>query len=403
MRIENIRSTERFGSVRINNVQRVLELDSGKKIDMPSVGIPTAMKIDDEILKSFEGEMAIVIPTKDEKFQLFEGVISGVPHDCTLIVVSNSSRKQVDRFRLEKDTLEQFCQHAQRSAYIVHQKDNAIAEIAKQVGYTDLIGEDGLVRNGKSEGMIIGLLMAMALGKKYIGFIDADNYFPGAVLEYVKSYAAGFSMSTSPYTMVRILWHYKPKFAGELYFKKWGRVSETTNKCLNSLLSATTRFETDIIKTGNAGEHAMSIKLAEILPYASGYAVEPQEIISILEQSGAVLPAPYPTVAKHGIDIFQIETKNPHFHEEKGLEHLLDMLRSGLSAIHHSQLANPTIKDMILTELVRQEALKPDETLPPPHINRPPRKVDLKSAQALLQERLEHYSTSPKPVKVGIA
>lgn len=396
MRIENIRSTERFGSVRINDVQKVLELDSGKT-ENPPVGAPTGIKIHDEVIRSLEGQMAIVIPVKDEKLQLFEGVISGVPHDCSLIVVSNSSRKKVDRFRLEKDTLEQFCRHAQRSAYIIHQKDAAIAEIAKQAGYTDLIGEDGLVRNGKSEGMVIGLLMAMVLGKKYIGFIDADNYFPGAVLEYVKSYAAGFSMSTSPYAMVRILWRYKPKFAGRLYFKKWGRVSETTNKYLNSLLSAATGFETDIIKTGNAGEHAMTIKLAEILPYASGYAVEPQEIVSILEQSGAVLPAPYPTVTKHGIDVFQIETKNPHLHEEKGVVHLLDMLRSGLSAIHQSQLANSTIKKMIITELVKQEALQPDETLPPPHINRPLRKVDLKSAQTLLRQRLEDYSVSPKP------
>jgi len=396
MRIENIRGTERFGSVRIHDAQKVLELDSGKRTDIPSVGTPTVIKLDDEVLRSFEGQMAIVIPAKDEKLQVFEGVISGVPHDCALIVVSNSSRKPVDRFRLEKDTLEQFCRHAQHSAYIIHQKDAAIAEIAKQVGYTDLIDEDGLIRNGKSEGMIIGLLVAMALGKKYIGFIDADNYFPGAVLEYAKSYAAGFSMSTSPYAMVRILWRYKPKFAGGLYFKKWGRVSETTNKCLNSLLSATTGFETDIIKTGNAGEHAMTIKLAEILPYASGYAVEPQQIISMLEQSGAVLPAPYPTVAKHGIDIFQIETRNPHFHEEKGLEHLRDMLRSGLSAIHQSQLANSTIKKMILTELVKQKALKRGETLPPPHINRPPRKVDLKTAQTLLQECLEDYFVPAK-------
>jgi len=398
MRIENIRSTERFGSARINDVQKVLELDSGRT-EVPPVGAPTVMKIDDEVIRSIEEQMAIVIPARDEKLQLFEGVISGVPHDCTLIVVSNSSRKKVDRFRMEKDTLEQFCQQAQRSAYIIHQKDTAIAQIAQEAGYTDLIGEDGLVRNGKSEGMIIALLMAMALGKKYIGFIDADNYFPGAVLEYAKSYAAGFSMSTSPYTMVRILWRYKPKFAGGLYFKKWGRVSETTNKCLNALLSAATGFETDIIKTGNAGEHAMTIKLAEILPYASGYAVEPQEIISILEQSGAVLPAPYPTVAKHGIDIFQIQTRNPHLHEEKGLEHLRDMLRGGLSAIHYSQLANPTIKDMIITELTAQEALKPDETLLPPHITRPPKKVDLKSAQTLLQQRIEDYFVSPNPSK----
>jgi len=30
--------------------------------------------------------------------------------------------------------------------------------------------------------MIIGLLVAKAAGKEYVGFIDADNYFPGSVL-----------------------------------------------------------------------------------------------------------------------------------------------------------------------------------------------------------------------------
>ncbi|MFC1979285.1 mannosyl-3-phosphoglycerate synthase [Chloroflexota bacterium] len=179
MRIENIRSTERFGSVRIHAIQNVLELDSGIT-GIPPVGAPTVIKIDDEIIRNLEGQMAIVIPAKDEKLQLFEGVFSGVPHDCALIVISNSSRKKVDRFRLEKDTLQQFCRYAQRSAYIIHQKDTAIAEIAKQAGYTDLIDKDGLIRNGKSEGMIIGLLTAMVLGKKYVGFIKVTAEYPTA-------------------------------------------------------------------------------------------------------------------------------------------------------------------------------------------------------------------------------
>lgn len=71
--------------------------------------------------------------------------------------------------------------------------------------------------------------------------------------------------------MVRILWRYKPKIHEQgLYFKRWGRVSEITNRCLNSLISFVSGFETDVIKTGNAGEHAMSLSLAESIPYASG-------------------------------------------------------------------------------------------------------------------------------------
>lgn len=166
--------------------------------------------------------MAIVIPTKDEKLKLFEGVISGVPHDCLIIVVSNSQVDRVDRFRMEADTLAQFCQFSQRKALVLHQKDPVLAEALEQAGYTDLLGKDGLVRNGKAEGMVIGWLMAKLAKKDYIGFIDADNYFPGSVWEYAKCYATGFSMATSPYAMVRILWRYKPKISMGIYFKKMG-------------------------------------------------------------------------------------------------------------------------------------------------------------------------------------
>jgi len=183
MFIESPRYTERFGSVRMNHVQKVVALDSGIKSDLPSHGAMGVIKIDEETIKHFEDRMAIVIPVKEEKLKLFEGVVSGVPHDCLVIVVSNSQIEKVDRFRMEGDALAQLCRFTSRQALIAHQKDPAIAEAAMEAGYNDLLGEDGLVRNGKSEAMVIGLLMAKASGKEYVGFIDADNYFPGAVLE----------------------------------------------------------------------------------------------------------------------------------------------------------------------------------------------------------------------------
>ncbi len=53
--------------------------------------------------------------------------------------------------------------------------------------------------------MIIGILLAKMQSKEYVGFIDSDNYFPGAVNEYVKIFATGFAMSNTPYSNVRIL------------------------------------------------------------------------------------------------------------------------------------------------------------------------------------------------------
>lgn len=376
MFIESPRYTERFGAVRINAVQRVIALDSGFKSELPPYGAMGVMKIDEDTIKRFEDKMAVVISIKDEKLKLFEGVISGLPHDCLIIVVSNSQQGRIDRFKMEKDALNQICRYTMRNAFIVHQKDPIIAEAIRQVGYSDILGEDGLIRDGKSEAMVMGLLMAKVARKEYVGFIDADNYFPGAVLEYVRNFAAGFSLARSPYSMVRILWHYKTKISGGIYFKKWGRVSETTNKCLNDLIFSKTDFETEVIRTGNAGEHAISMKLAELLPYASGYAVEPGELMFLFESFGGILPEIDHEAVEHGIDLFQIETRNPHMHEEKGTQHLKDMLLSGLATIYHSPLCEESTKRLILRELVNQGALSSRGKPPVPHFNAPIGKID---------------------------
>ena len=394
MRIETQRYTERFGSVRLNEVQKVLELDSGRARTLHPLENIAVLKIEEETIKDYEEKMAIAIPIKNEKLKLFEGVISGVPHDCLIIVVSNSQTKRIDRFRMEKDALNQYCNFTRRSALIIHQKDPLLAKALAEAGYTDLLGEDGLVRNGKSEGMIIAILLAALVKKSYIGFIDADNYFPGSVWEYVKCYAAGFGLAKSPYSMVRILWRYKPKVSAGMYFKKLGRVSEITNKHMNSLISFNTGFETEIIRTGNAGEHAMSLRLAQLLTYASGYAIETRELLSIFEGFGGVLPLVQHPAVKHGVEIFQIETRNPHLHEERGTKHLqAEMLLPSLSAIYYSQLCDGYTRENIINELVAQGILKQKkEEPPPPVIYRAPGEIDLKKFQEVMPENLTPYS-----------
>jgi mannosyl-3-phosphoglycerate synthase len=389
-----MRYTERFGSVRLHDVQKVLELDSGRRVDLPEDR--SIIKVDEEAIRDIENKMAIVIPVKDEKLKLFEGVVSGIPHDCLIIAVSNSQRTPIDRFRMERDALGQFYHFTHSQALAAHQKDPGITQVLGEAGYTDLLTDTGQVRDGKSEGMVIGMLLAMAANKEYIGFVDADNYFPGAIWEYVKCYAAGFTMAASPYAMVRILWRYKPKISAGMYFKRWGRVSEITNKCLNSMISAKTGFETDIIKTGNAGEHAMTTKLAELLPYASSFAVEPQELMSIFEYFGGILPGPCNELAEHGVEIFQIETRNPHLHEEKGNQHLQEMLVHGLSTIYHSALCDKEIKEAILRELVLHRALKSGEEPDKVHINAAPKKINLESLMKFMKEHIDSYRVSGK-------
>ena len=334
--------TERIGAVSIHALQKIYEIDSGKMPRFNGLRQHQSIKAFgyDELSSIFQ-EMAIVIPVKNEKISLLEGVLSGIPNECLIIIVSNSQRTPVDRFSMEVEMVRQYSSFADKKIMIIHQNDPELANAFKKIKYTSILTTKRQVRSGKAEGMIIGILLAKIHQKEYIGFIDSDNYFPGAVNEYVKIFASGFGMSTTPYSNVRISWRSKPKIVNNsLQFPRWGRISESSNKYLNALISHITGFERDIIATGNAGEHALSMSLAENLNYSSGYSVEPYEFINILEKFGGLLPSNNPDIIEKGIEIFQIETRNPHFHEEKGNDHLTGMMQESLLAINNSKICN---------------------------------------------------------------
>lgn len=308
MRIELPRETERLGGVIFYGVQKVYELDAGLPTESARlVENPLLHRISYEVRQEIEQQMAIVVPVRNERIRLIEGVLSGIPHDCMTIVVSNSPRQPVDRFHMEKAALERLGKFINKEILVVHQKDPVLARAFVEAGYPEILDEQGLVKNGKAEGMIMATLLANLAGKKYVGFVDADNYFPGAVLEYVREYSAGFALSHSPYSMVRIAWHSKPKVVGSgLFFPKRGRVSVRTNQVLNDLISHYTGFGTEVIKTGNAGEHALSMDLAMLISYASGYAIEPYHFIDLWEKFGGIdsHPSPYPEVMQKQVEIF---------------------------------------------------------------------------------------------------
>jgi mannosyl-3-phosphoglycerate synthase len=365
MKLDLPRYTERFGAISLHGVQRVYELDSGFNEGRPAS--EAIRSVGNAEISEIERKMAIVIPIKGERLKLLEGVLSGIPHDCLTIIVSNSPRQPVDRFKLEKEALDQFNRFVGKNTLILHQKDPGLSDALKEVGYTSIFGPDDIVRNGKAEGMVIGMLLAKMAGKEYIGFIDADNYIPGSVNEYVKIFASGIAMSNTPYTMVRISWIYKPKWSesGQTHeMRKWGRVSEITNQYLNDLVSYYTGFETEVMRTGNSGEHCMSMKLAELLTYSSGFSVEPYEVVNILEEFGGILPTENQDAMDKGIEIMQVETRNPHFHEEKGDDHLNEMVNGSLGCIYHSKICPPRLRDKISEWLhgreIIQEGQEPD-------------------------------------------
>ena len=386
LKLDIPRYTERFGAISLHGVQRVFELDSG--FDDGSSASETIMKVGNDRIAEIERSMAIVIPIKGERLRLLEGVLSGIPHDCLTIIVSNSPRQPVDRYKLEKEALQQFNRFVGRNAIILHQSDPDVSRGLKEIGYSSLLGPDDLVRSGKAEGMVLGMLLAKMAGKEYVGFIDADNYVPGAVNEYVKIFASGIAMSETPYLMVRVSWIYKPKMSETgFYFSKWGRVSEMTNQHLNSLISYYTGFETEVMRTGNSGEHCMSIKLAELLSFSSGYSIESFEIVKILEEFGGIIPTQNQEAMDKGVEVMQVETRNPHFHEDKGEEHLKEMIMASLGSVYHSKICPPKLREKIIEALQSRGMLDENQKEPPVSEKIEPFKdVDLRQLAKILSK-----------------
>ncbi|MFZ0253256.1 MAG: mannosyl-3-phosphoglycerate synthase, partial [Nitrososphaeraceae archaeon] len=118
-----------------------------------------------------------------------------------------------------------------------------------------------------------------------------------------------------------------------------------------------TGFETEIMRTGNSGEHCISLKLAELLTYSSGFSVEPYEIVNVLEEFGGIVPTEYQEAMDKGVEVMQVETRNPHFHEEKGDEHLKEMFSGSLGSIYHSKICHPKLREKIIEDLRSRDML----------------------------------------------
>lgn len=390
MRIEIPREFERVGAVQILGLQKVYELDGGLGVHERSSVIEC---IPQETLHHHMSEMAIVVPVKEERLKLIEGVLVGIPASCEVIVVSNSSRHPVDRFQIEASTLENYAKFTGKKITIVHQKDPLLARAFAEAGYSEILDEKGLIRSGKAEGMILGTLLAKWLGKETVGFVDSDNYFPGAVHEYVCEYAAGFAMNGNRNTFVRISWHSKPKISeNSLFFAKWGRSSVNSNRALNRLLTHFSGFETEIVKTGNAGEHALSLDLALKLEYAAGYAVETHHFINLLEMYGGLIDQPDVATLRDRIAICQIESRNPHLHESKGEEHVEDMIDASLSVIYHSPLCPEALKAEIMENLKLRYGDQCPESIAPVRIYPALSTLEL----PVFLERCEEALSSPR-------
>jgi mannosyl-3-phosphoglycerate synthase len=389
MRIEVPREAERLGATLFYGVQKVYELDAGLVRGEADAVDQIIRPVAYEAIEAVCSDMAVVVPVRGERIKLLEGVLAGVPHSCLVIVVSNSDREPIDRFILELNAVLKYRRFTGKRIVMVHQRDAAIARGLQAGGYGELLDDSGRVRDGKAEGMLVATLLAALAGKRYIGFIDSDNYFPGAVHEYVREYAAGLLSRRSDYAMVRIHWHSKPKIVREaLFFAKFGRATVVTNRFLNALIAYYTGFETEVIRTGNAGEHAMTMELAMKLSHASGYAVETRHFLDVLERFGSILENPSPDVLDQYVEVFQIESRNPHMHDiSKGEGHIDSMVLASLSVIHASPICPGELREEIEAEMRRRRLLQKHQSPTAPTLYPPLERVALEAfAEAVADE-----------------
>jgi mannosyl-3-phosphoglycerate synthase len=396
------------GNVEINALSRVTELDSGlitgpSEYECHADGSTTASHSGDS-LQDIERQLAIIVPCMNEDLDILLGVLSGIPHHCLIIVVSNSTP---DRYQAERAMLTGFCGRCARRALILHQTDPDLASAFEAAGLPQILHHDtGIndsarrIRSGKGEAMMVGTVLAKLEGKRFVGFIDADNFVPGAVYEYCKVFATGLYHALNDPTslhfgaeypeeqtlaMVRIKWKSKPKITnGKLVNQESGRCSRVVNAWMNRLLTSITmrKEHCDFIQTANAGEHAMSTDLALRLNFATGYAVEPYQLVNLLESSSEssypLTPRASPRLsgtdeakpvsAVHPgptIKIMQIETLNPHIHDfSKGEEHIARMQAQGLSTIFHSSLINQETKKQLQAYMEIELGIVVDDGVP---------------------------------------
>ncbi|KAF2993223.1 hypothetical protein E8E13_001073 [Curvularia kusanoi] len=439
--------TASIGSVNISALARVTALDCGLLTGLPDARTlhngSSDVAYSTSSLQNVESRLAIVVPCMNESASILAGVLHGIPQHCLIVLVSNSN---AENFATETRLLSSFCQTARRAGLAVHQADPHLARAFVEAGLQQITANDDTgvprIRNGKGEAMMLGTALTHLANKEFVGFIDADNMTPGAVHEYCRVFAAGLLTALSlpspsssppesgaageegpPLAMVRIKWASKPKIADDkLVMTSEGRCSRVVNSWMNKLFSSLNKEfsqnECDLIQTANAGEHAMSTKLALRLNFATGYAVEPFQFIDAWQRSGLLVPTPpdspanlifqdtqceeateplvvapavdslssfflpptppssppdsifhlnqpeahslpavvAPATAALGrVNVMQVQTVNPHIHDfGKGDTHIKRMQAAGLSTILHSRLTPHALRQELKKYMIEE-------------------------------------------------
>jgi mannosyl-3-phosphoglycerate synthase len=304
-------------------------------------------------LNHFLSHTAFVICHKNEPVETLLSVLWYLPANSPIIMVTNCP---LGEFAAMKKSLAQGLMHHTR-AYLVHQKDLALAQLLGDCGVQHILGEDERVVDGKGEGMYIGTLCAMLLGyPQWIVFFDADNLVPSALLEYTLAMGRLFRVplkTTGPLALdeqmpdlyaktlhnVRICWSSKPDMDRKsLQEKVLGRCTRVISPLINTLLADQFGIRNASIMVSNAGEQGMTMGTARTLRFSSAFSVETFQLLDFLANA----------THRHTISALlqQYQSKSPHFHEKKADTHIRKMIAESLgSFLHFEQFLVGKVRD----------------------------------------------------------
>lgn len=311
-------------------------------MDIETVHLPSIMDADRfGDLGYFLRHTAFIICHKSEPMDTLLTILRYIPADSPRIVVTNCPQHVFERLNYELSA--QFMPRG--ATYLVHQKDERVAQFFRECGVSQILDERGTIVNGKGEGMYIGAVLAALLDiAKWIVYFDADNYAPSALLEYILAMGHLFTANASahpshlgyrehqeraPLHNVRICWASKPDYDGVTFVPQpqvLGRCTRVIAPLCDELLRSWQPDATQRLLTPNAGEQGMTMAAATALRFSSGFSIETFQLLELaftsIQRKGA------PPRAR----LQQYLSGSPHLHEKKGETHIRGMIAESLAS-----------------------------------------------------------------------
>ena len=95
-----------------------------------------------------------------------------------------------------------------------------------------------------------------------------------------------------------------------------------------------------------------------------------------------------------GVEVMQVETRNPHFHEEKGDDHLKEMFNGSLGCVYHSKICPPRLREKIIEELHTRGILEEGQELEKLKKINPFKDIDMHEFAKILHDRATSFIRS---------